>query len=348
MRQLSTAGGSRLVRIPRWVQISVSVVVLILIGWFILVPQYGKALDALNSLEQIALFPALVAVGLELASLLANSALTASVIGADRPRYITLLRIDLTNLGISHTVPGGGFVAAAARFRLLGLAGVPPADALTAAAIETTGSNLVLGAIFGIGLVLSLTSFATSAYYVVAASAMLALLVGAGLGVWLLTRHTDRAVHGARRLVRHVPLVSEDRAESFVRTMGDQVRELLTDPRRMAVALLLAAASWLLDAAALWLILAAFGVRLNVGALLTVYGLGSILAMLPLTPGGLGIVEGVMVPAFVGLGAPPATALLGVVGWRLLEFWLPMPLGLFAYLSLRLGVLRSAGLKLQG
>jgi uncharacterized membrane protein YbhN (UPF0104 family) len=71
-----------------------------------------------------------------------------------------------------------------------------------------------------------------------------------------------------------------------------------------------------------------------------VYGVGGILSLLPITPGGLGIVEGVLVPAAVAFGAPASTALLGVIGWRLLQYWLPIPLSLVAYLSLRLGPLR--------
>lgn len=60
---------------------------------------------------------------------------------------------------------------------------------------------------------------------------------------------------------------------------------------------------------------------------------------MPLTPGGLGIVEGVRVPAAVTMGAAPVVALLGVLTWRLAQYWLPIPLALLTYLSLRLGVL---------
>ncbi|MFQ4149423.1 hypothetical protein AAGW05_12115 [Arthrobacter sp. LAPM80] len=59
-----------------------------------------------------------------------------------------------------------------------------------------------------------------------------------------------------------------------------------------------------MDAAALWVLLATFGHYLDIGPLLTVYGGGSILAMLPLTPGGLGIVGGVIVSALIGFDTP--------------------------------------------
>jgi uncharacterized protein (TIRG00374 family) len=327
-------------RIPRWLRAGVSIVILVLILWFVVVPQFINAERALDSLQRISLPMALSAVVLEISSLLVYSALTAALLGRAAPPYFTVLRIDLTALGVNHVVPGGSATAAATRFRLLGHAGVRPAAAFTAATIETTGSNIVLGVLFAVGIAFSLGSFADNVYYLVAASTVLVLVAGAGIAVWALTRHTDRAIRAARAVARHLPIVTEAAAESFVTTMARQVRNLLTDPRRMSVVLALAVANWLLDASTLWVLFAAFGHTLPVGSLLTVYGVGGILSLLPITPGGLGIVEGVLVPAAVAFGAPASTALLGVIGWRLLQYWLPIPLSLVAYLSLRLGPLR--------
>ncbi|MBW4041463.1 MAG: UPF0104 family protein [Acidobacteria bacterium] len=150
-------------------------------------------------------------------------------------------------------------------------------------------------------------------------------------------RHTDRAC----RIVRHVPLVRPGRAEAFVRTLAGHIRRLGADHRRSGAAIAFAAANWLLDAAALGVVFVAFGHPVPFAALLTEYGLGSILATLPLTPGGLHIVEGVMVPAFIAFGVPATAALLGVIGWRLIEYWLPLPVAVLSYGSLRLGPLRT-------
>jgi hypothetical protein len=49
----------------------------------------------------------------------------------------------------------------------------------------------------------------------------------------------------------------------------------------------------------------------------------------------LGIVEGVLVPTLVGFGSPRGIAILGVITYRLVNFWLPIPVGALAYLSLR-------------
>ena len=320
--------------------ISASIVLLAVIIGAVLVPQYASGVRALESFGSISPSLVLAALTLELASLLCSSALSAEVIGPAAPRYRTLLRIDLTDLGIRNAVPGGGATAAAARFRFLRQAGVRPENALTAATIQLTGSNLALGALFALGVALSVRTLSDNLYYRVAGIAVLALLAAAALGAWLLTRHPQRSIRVARGIARRVPFLTETGAESFVRTMGHQIRLLATHPRRLLVVVLLSAANWRLDAAALWVLLAAFGYPLAFGPLLTVYGLGTIIAMLPLTPGGLGIVEAVMVPALIAFGTPRGAALLGVLGWRLLEYWLPLPLGLAAWLSLHWGVFR--------
>ncbi|WP_162233223.1 hypothetical protein, partial [Protofrankia coriariae] len=46
-------------------------------------------------------------------------------------------------------------------------------------------------------------------------------------------------------------------------------------------------------------------------------------------------------------GSTRAVALLGVVTWRLANFWLPIPLSAVAYLSLRTGSLRHRKLPRQ-
>src|SRR5207248_2954912 len=98
-----------------------------------------------------------------------------------------------------------------------------------------------------------------------------------------------------------------------------------------------AAANWLLDAGSLWVFLYAFGFRAGPAELLVAYGLANVLAAIPVTPGGLGIIEGVLVPTLVGFGASRGIAILGVVAWRLVTFWLPTPIGTGCYVPLRAG-----------
>ena len=95
-----------------------------------------------------------------------------------------------------------------------------------------------------------------------------------------------------------------------------------------------AAANWLLDAASLWVFVAAFSHFISPIDLLMAYGLANILAAIPITPGGLGVVEFVLVSMITGFGPTAGQALSGVLAYRAVNFWLPIPFGGLAYASL--------------
>ena len=101
--------------------------------------------------------------------------------------------------------------------------------------------------------------------------------------------------------------------------------------------MLWASLNWLLDAASLWVFLWAFGGTLDVNALLIAFGLANVAAVIPITPGGLGIVEGIYIPTLVGFGLTRQTATLGVAAYRLAQFWFPILFGGLMYASLRVG-----------
>jgi hypothetical protein len=47
------------------------------------------------------------------------------------------------------------------------------------------------------------------------------------------------------------------------------------------------------------------------------------------------VIEGVLIPTLVGFRVPAAIATVGVLSWRLVNFWLPIPVGGGCYLSLK-------------
>jgi hypothetical protein len=47
------------------------------------------------------------------------------------------------------------------------------------------------------------------------------------------------------------------------------------------------------------------------------------------------VVEAVLTSTLIGFGTPKGVAILGVISYRLVNFWLPIPLGGAAYVSLR-------------
>jgi hypothetical protein len=119
--------------------------------------------------------------------------------------------------------------------------------------------------------------------------------------------------------------------------LRDRIRGLIAERAVLRRVLLWGTVNWLLDLTALWLFLRAFGGSVSIDALLVAFGLANVLASVPITPGGLGIVEGVYIPTLVGFGVPAATATVTVLTYRIAQYWLPILAGAVSYASLRIG-----------
>ena len=90
------------------------------------------------------------------------------------------------------------------------------------------------------------------------------------------------------------------------------------------------------DMLTLYLLFVAAGENISLGVLLAGYGLPLLLAKVAfIIPGGVGVVESSMAVLYNGLGVPPATTVVVVLGYRLISFWLPSLAGfpIAAYLQ---------------
>ena len=330
-------------KLLRWVWRAILVVFLILAIWIVLIPQVRAARLAVVSLSQISTPLLVLGLILELASIGCYSALTLVTLNREsRPSYPTLLRIDLATQGVNNSVPGGGPTSTAVKYRMLTLARTRPANALTGTTIEVSTSVVVLGVIFGIAIALSTNEIRGNLAYVVAGIVLGGVVVLVAAAAILLARFRDATLSRVRRIAHRLPFLAEDAVVSFVDAIGDDVDDYRRSRRNIVAAIVWAAANWLLDAAALWVFLLAFGFTENPAHLLVAYGLACLVGLVPVTPGGLGVIEGVLIPALIGFGAPAGIAALGVISWRLVQYWLPMPLALGAYTSLRMSVFRRS------
>jgi glycosyltransferase 2 family protein len=80
---------------------------------------------------------------------------------------------------------------------------------------------------------------------------------------------------------------------------------------------------------------AAFGAHPPLVSTVAVYLAGAAVASVSPTPGGLGAMEAALVAGLTAVGAPTGPAVLGVLAFRLLTFWLPILPGWLAYRVLR-------------
>jgi putative heme transporter len=106
-------------------------------------------------------------------------------------------------------------------------------------------------------------------------------------------------------------------------------------PRQVASALWLGLGNWTFDCACLAVSFLAVGAAVPWKGLLLAYGAGQLAANLPITPGGLGVVEGSLTIALVAFGGAAASTVVAVLLYRVISFWLILPTGwgAFAWLA---------------
>jgi uncharacterized membrane protein YbhN (UPF0104 family) len=103
------------------------------------------------------------------------------------------------------------------------------------------------------------------------------------------------------------------------------VRALLFNPREHGLGVLGSGLYWAGDMLCLWASLQLVGGnRISVAALVLAYSAGYVLTRRALPAGGAGIVEVALTFALVGMGVRFVPALIGVLVYRLFNFWLPI------------------------
>jgi uncharacterized membrane protein YbhN (UPF0104 family) len=114
-----------------------------------------------------------------------------------------------------------------------------------------------------------------------------------------------------------------------------RLRAVRPDAGDWTVAAAWAAGNWLLDCGCLVFAFLAVGVAVPWRGLPLAYGAGQLAANLPITPGGLGVVEGSLTIALVVYGGAPGATVPAVVVYRIVSFWVLLAVGWASWLILR-------------
>jgi putative heme transporter len=148
--------------------------------------------------------------------------------------------------------------------------------------------------------------------------------------------------HSDRHRFGRIPLVACSRisagASSLrarLRDWAHQLRTVRLTPAAGLATFALMMVSWVTDVAVLALAFLALSTTPPWTGLLLAYCAGQIAASLPVTPGGIGIVEGSITLALVAFGGAETITLAAVLLYRLISYWACIPAGGLAWLALR-------------
>ena len=253
----------------------------------------------------------------------------------------------LAGNAITLIMPGGAAVGAAVQFRMLAASGrdtTSTVGGLAAATLLNVGGLLALPA-FALPIILAGTP--TSRGLVNAAIlGAIAFAVFAAFGAVLLTydpplRWTGRAAQRIRNWVlrKRPPL---DGLDQTLLAQRNDIREALG--RQWWQAVLWSAGRLAFDYLCLLAALRATGSRPRPSLILVAYAVAGIVAMIPLTPGGLGIVEASLTGLLVLADVNSSQAVLATLAYRISSYWLPLLAGPVAYGLFRFRYRQRGGL----
>lgn len=319
------------------VSVALHLTILGLVVWFLVRPQIGSTHESLALLSQVKLPWLSGAIAAEIVSLVAYTLLTYRLLApATRPRWWNVARVDISAIGLGKCLPDGGAAGTALSVRLFALDGVPATDAAVAKVVQGLGSAVLLQVLvfagLGTAVALGLGSTWASPLLVVAGGFILtATLIGLGLSRPRLWSWLERVAGGVPRFGA--------RLVEMLRGLRDgnglaHLRAVAGTPVLLSELVLYSTANWVFDALALWMALESFNADVGIRAILVAYAAQAIGTWIPLTPGGLGVAESIMIPAVVAYGATRPAAVDGILAWRLLSYWIPIVLGSISYLSL--------------
>jgi uncharacterized protein (TIRG00374 family) len=218
-----------------------------------------------------------------------------------------------------------------------GRSGQSRARAAAGVLVARVADHASFGLITAAGVVVLLTHHALAAYEAVAVLALLTAIVAQAalltVGLWqpsgfrrLLGAVQAGLSSAARKLGREPPL-SLAWPEATAAEFAGAAAAVGHHGWGMTRALLIGILLQVLDLATLRALFAAFHQRVHPGVLVTGFAVGAVFWLVPVTPQGVGVVEGMMTLVYTSLGVPLEPAAVVALSFRGLSLYLPVLLG---------------------
>ncbi|GEM_PF-330378 len=251
----------------------------------------------------------------------------------------TLFTITWAAQAVTNSLPAGSAVAALYGFRWFRRLGASDSLAIWALIGTLVGSAISLALVATAGLSLAEGEGASLGLIPVIVG-VLGVTVGAG-ALYLYRRPQQAVVRWWLGLWDRLSRRSNGDVGTRSSAIVARATAYRLHWRDVVVGLGWGIATWLLDCACFVIAFVAVGAAIPWKALMLAYGAGQLAANLPVTPGGLGAVEGSITIALVAFGGARAGTVDAVLIYRLISFWWVLAAGWVCAGLLALGVRRG-------
>jgi uncharacterized protein (TIRG00374 family) len=256
--------------------------------------------------------------------------------GASRIDWKASYQITLAGLAASRIFAAGGaggLVLTAWALRRAGLGRRFVADKTLTFLILTYLPYMAALIVCGLGLRIGLFNGEAPFGLTVVPAIIAAILTALGISTALVPTDLQRRLDGFASRGGHFAKLAQ-RLANLPAAASAGMRDALTHIRHPDPALAGAILFWAFQVAVLWASFRAFGDAPPLAVLTQAFFVGMFGNLLPM-PGGVGGVEGGMIAALAGFGVDAGQAVVAVLLFRAVTFWLPMIPGVIAYFQLR-------------
>jgi uncharacterized protein (TIRG00374 family) len=252
--------------------------------------------------------------------------------------WFSVVAALLVGNAVTNVLPAGDVAGAGVQFQMLSMGGIASAQA---------GGGLAVSAIIGLAGLFILPVCVVPAilgglpispgleHAAILGIVGFFLIIGAGAILLTTDKPLMKLASGVQRLLNRLPKRKKKTTDLGERLVKERNLVRTNLGKRWREAVLLVGGRIGFDYCALLAALRATGAKPNAPLVLLAYAATAVIALFPITPGGLGVVEASLSGLLVLAGVPSGRAIIATLAYRLVTYWLPIFAGCGIYVAFR-------------
>ncbi|WP_305514691.1 UPF0104 family protein [Methanobrevibacter sp. V14] len=309
-----------------------SILILVIMLWFVGIDKVIMALKTAN------LYIILLAVGVQVVTYFLYT-LRWQILNNLADMYVSirkLLPMVMVGLAVNNITPSGRGGGEPVRAYLL----YKEKNCLMEEAFATVVADRALDT-FPFVVLAAITISAMTLYFnfdtwmlvvmVLAVIAIIAVLIG--IIYMCINPNFGKRVDGwiiglVRRFYKKNSEEFEEKIHGIISGFQDTMKLLISNKRGLLYTIPLSFLIWIFEILRVYLVFLAFGANVNFVIIGEVFIVASLVGMIPLLPGGVGAIDGVMILFYSATGIPSSVSAAATVIERLISFWMTTIIGL--------------------
>ncbi|HEY0196668.1 MAG TPA: UPF0104 family protein [Methanobacterium sp.] len=251
-------------------------------------------------------------------------------------KRLSLLPMLLVGMAVNNITPSARGGGEPVRAYILGKYTKCPMESSFATVIADRGLDIfplfllaVITIIFAV-LYLQLSSLMVSVLIISLALLLVLFIIGFYMSInpKMGEKVTIWVVNLIKRFSKKEHSKLEKNALNALQGFQNSIKTLIKNRKILFYALPLSFLIWFVEIIRLYIIFLAFNTPISIEIIAVVFVISTLIGMIPVLPGGVGAIDGVMILLFSVAGVPPSIGAAATIVERLISFWLPSFLGI--------------------